>query len=142
MRRAPTFSPSTDTKGTLLRPITVTELALSAMKAATSIPTHKKDRIMSLWRCRYILYSSLLKITLKFLCRPTDSDNLKLVLPAIICTQHTISNDGGQIKEALSVLMLCMSINHWWPFLYHTSSVLMFCPFSYEKSWYKLRKVY
>ena len=58
-------------------------------------------------------------------------------------TSPVIINVGGQVKEALSVLMLCAPSNRWRPFLYHTKMM----DFKYFRvlsvfSWYKLRKVY
>ena len=49
-------------------------------------------------------------------------------------------------KLSHAVLMLCASSDRGRPFSYHTkwqtSSILVFCPFSREKHWRKLRKAY
>ena len=60
--------------------------------------------------------------------------------------QHR-GDSPGFYKEALSVLMLCASSNHWQPFFHIIQkwwplSIFMFCPFSHEINWHKLRKVY
>ena len=41
-------------------------------------------------------------------------------------------------ERALSILMLCVPSKCWWPFL----SIFMFCLFSCETNWHKLRTMY
>ena len=75
----------------------------------------------------------------------TSSDergNRRILIVVFFCTQY----DSGFI-EALSVLMLCAPSNCRRPFWYHTKMARIWttfvnCPFSREKNWHKLSKVY
>ena len=83
-----------------------------------------------------------------------DVIKLSLLLHSALICRTSLNTDPihysivtkRDVKEAISLLMLCTLSNRWWPFSYHTKLVdfedLMLCPFSHEKSWHKLRKVY
>ena len=45
------------------------------------------------------------------------------------------------LKEALSVRMLCAPSNRWWS-KWRTSSIFVFCQFTRENNWRKLRREY
>ena len=69
-----------------------------------------------------------------------DQQLVSLSTARVSTSIRTHTNTHTQIitrnLEALSVLMLCAPSNRW------RSSIFVFCPFSRETYWHKLRKVY